>query len=173
MRPADRHLEAGLGQPHDQVGERVGAVESGRQLDRHIRRIDRNDHVGEHEPPARRQRLADPSEQTTLLGRRQVVHGQRAGHQVERPVGQLVLEPGDDQRDPVGGQPRPRDRQHLVGLVDPDQRRVGMAGQQPPRGLPRPGAEFQDPSRDRRRWPARAAPGAGRRPGSRPRIIAS
>ena len=50
--------------------------------------------------------------------------------------------------------------EHRLALVDPDERRVRVARQQPPRGLPGSGSQLEDPRARRRRWPRRARPGA-------------
>ena len=82
-------------EPRELVGHRIGEVEAGCAFDDRVLRPLRDDDVGEDEAAAGRQRRGHAPEQIGLSGPVQMVHGERGDDEVERALGQRVLQARD------------------------------------------------------------------------------
>jgi Trk K+ transport system NAD-binding subunit len=110
-----------------------------------------DDHVAEHEPPARRERRRHAREQVSLFRAVEVVHGEHRDHEVERAVGEWILESRDDELDPVGRKRRAGVIEHPTARVDAGERCVRMPREYPPGGLAGTRPELEDAARARSR----------------------
>src|SRR5438270_8193101 len=108
-----RCLESSLPEPRELLGDGAGQILDPVDLDHGVLGTLRDDDVAEHKGV---RHPCDPPEQVALTLTVEMVDGEARDDEVERPVGERILEPLDAQ---VGArQPRARVRHHRLASVD-------------------------------------------------------
>ena len=121
-RSVRRNLERSL------LGNPVIAAEMGRAILRLAQaQLGAGDvDVAEHEAPVRRESGSRTLEQVSLPGAVEMMNGEHRDDQVERTLGERILELRDDELNPVGREDRVRMGEHPAACVEPDEERARM-----------------------------------------------
>ena len=142
FRPAHAWLKLSLTKLLEKVADSIGKINARIQR-RSIRYLTVHDHdVAHDETAAWSKSLRDSAEEMRLPRRCEVVDCKRGHNEVERALGERILESSQPQIDIRAKNPR-RDAQHSFSRIKSDDLRTGMRIQVPTRRLARACAEVK------------------------------